>query len=476
MGPTEATSLVDEVRAFLDVAILTTGRAPSATALRGLRERLDQPLRVAIAGRPGSGKSTLLNALLGAEVAPTRGAERAAMPAWYRFGKTPRVVVQQHDDEPLELQTWTDGGLFDVDLPPRQAPTGTPLLVEWPAPLLRELTFIDAPGELPPSRVTADALLYVMPELGTEDVALLEDFHEGDLGHPLVVNAIAVLARVDELGVARRDAFDYGALVARTIAERPGTRRLCQSVVPVAGLLAQAAMTLRADDVDALRRLAAAPADQVDDALGSGERFARTTAAHLPSAAERQWLLLRFGLFGVRVAVALLRSEPTTSDSELAMLLATESGIDELRRTIETQLVSRAAVLKARSAMRDAKAVLLSQPPVGGVWLMAHLERIEAAAHELNELRVLHAIHAGLVDLPADGAVDAERLLGASGADPGSRLGLDESADVETARRSAQQALRRWQRLAVDPVATPLAVHASATVVRTCEGILEGLT
>lgn len=476
MHPVEATSLVEEVRAFLDVAILTAGRAPSATALRGLRERLDQPLRIAIGGRPGSGKSTLLNALLGAEVAPTRGSERAAVSAWYRHGSTARVVAPQRDDEPLELPTWNDGGLFGVDMPDRPLPAGAPLLVDWPAPILRDVTLIDAPGELPPARNTADALLYVMSELGVEDVALFEAFHEGDLGQPLVMNAIAVLARVDELGVARRDALAYGTRVAHTIAARPGTRRLCQSVIPVAGLLAQAAATLSADDVAALRRLAAAPMDVVDDALTSGERFARATATGLPSAAERHWLLLRFGLFGVRVAIALLRARPTTSEPHLAAMLTSESGIDELRRAIGVQLVSRAAVLRARSAMRDAKAILVAQPPAGGVWLMAHLERIEAAAHELNELRVLHAIHAGLVDLAPEGAAEAERLLGSAGADPRSRLGLDPTADAETTRRTAGLTLRKWQRLAVDPVAAPLAVHASATVVRTCEGILESLT
>ena len=42
-----------------------------AGSLRQHLERLDAPLRVAIAGKIKAGKSTLLNALLGEEIAPT---------------------------------------------------------------------------------------------------------------------------------------------------------------------------------------------------------------------------------------------------------------------------------------------------------------------------------------------------------------------------------------------------------------------
>ena len=38
-------------------------------------ERLDEPLRVAIAGKVKAGKSTLLNALVGEQVAPTDAGE-----------------------------------------------------------------------------------------------------------------------------------------------------------------------------------------------------------------------------------------------------------------------------------------------------------------------------------------------------------------------------------------------------------------
>jgi hypothetical protein len=257
-------------------------------------------------------------------------------------------------------------------------------------------------------------------------------------------------------------------------AERPDVRRLCQTVVPAAGLLAQGAATIRTEELGALRALAASPAGAIEWALGSAERFGRATSADLPPAPERQWLLLRLGLFGVRTAMTGLRGTALT-DAGLEVLLREASGLDELRRTIGAQLVSRPDLLKARSALRDAKSVLHSQPPPGAAALLTDVERIESAAHELNELRVLHAIRSGVVHLPTEAADEATRLLGASGATARARLGLEPESRVDDAWDVAGDALRRWQRRTVDPTAAPLEVHASATVVRTCEGILEDL-
>jgi energy-coupling factor transporter ATP-binding protein EcfA2 len=471
-----STPLVDDVRAFLDVAIAACGRTAAGTAMRSLADRLDQPLRVAIAGRAGSGKSTLLNALLGDEVAATRGSARASVPAWYRFGAVPRVLAQPQDDDAVELPCSTDAGFFDVDLPAHTIGDVSRLVVELPSQPLHDVTLVDLPGGTPATRVCADALIYVLPHLTADDAAFLEAFHGDDLAHPLSVNAIAVLSRVDELGVERDDAMAYARRLAHATADRADVRRLCQTVVPVAGLLAQGAATLRDEEVATLRVLASGPVDEVARALASAERFTRSASDVLPSLPDRQWLLLRLGLFGVRTAVSQLRDRPLASTTRLSATLVEASGLDELRRTMDAQLGSRPSVLKARSVLADAKAILRSQPPPRAAWLLADVERIESAAHELNELRVLHAIDAGVVHLGLEDAEDARRLLGVDGADALVRLGLDDATDAVDARAAADLALRRWRRRTVDPTAAPLELHASATIVRTCEGILEDLS
>ena len=61
--------LLDEVRALLVRAAGTYAGSPGADVITALQRRLDEPLRVAIAGKVKAGKSTLLNALTDADVA-----------------------------------------------------------------------------------------------------------------------------------------------------------------------------------------------------------------------------------------------------------------------------------------------------------------------------------------------------------------------------------------------------------------------
>ena len=65
--------------------------------LHGQLLRLDEPLRVAIAGKVKAGKSTLLNALVGEQVAPTDAGECTRVVTWYRDGPSPRILLQPKD-------------------------------------------------------------------------------------------------------------------------------------------------------------------------------------------------------------------------------------------------------------------------------------------------------------------------------------------------------------------------------------------
>ncbi|WP_324275204.1 dynamin family protein [Blastococcus brunescens] len=72
--------VVDDVRVLLDDAVEAYGDEPDVLALlRAQRQRLDEPLRIALVGRVKAGKSTLLNALVGERLAPT---DAGSAPGW----------------------------------------------------------------------------------------------------------------------------------------------------------------------------------------------------------------------------------------------------------------------------------------------------------------------------------------------------------------------------------------------------------
>src|SRR5687768_18392350 len=126
-------SVNDEV---LGLAKRLQDEAPTAEAkaqARAVVERLEGPLRVAIAGRVKAGKSTLLNALVGERLAPTDAGECTRIVTWYVGSHTSRVMMQPSDgparqvpfqktDEPLDIQLG-DHGADDIEQ----------LVLEWPS-------------------------------------------------------------------------------------------------------------------------------------------------------------------------------------------------------------------------------------------------------------------------------------------------------------------------------------------------------
>ena len=84
--------------------------------------RLDEPLRVAIAGKVKAGKSTLLNALVGEQVAPTDAGECTRVVTWYRDGTTPRSCCTPARARRGRCRSAGDDGALTIDLgrrPPR---------------------------------------------------------------------------------------------------------------------------------------------------------------------------------------------------------------------------------------------------------------------------------------------------------------------------------------------------------------------
>jgi hypothetical protein len=482
-----STALTGAVRRLLGMALeVYRGRPETAALLHRQLERLDEPLRVAIAGRVKAGKSTLLNALVGDLLAPTDAGECTKVVTWFRDGRTPRVVMYPHRGPAVPLTVARDDGALVIDLKATPAEELDRVVVDWPSSGLRTLTLIDTPGiaslTAENSRRTttfldpedeapteADAVVYLMRHLHTADAEFLESFRDQGVARAASVNAVAVISRADEIGAGRVDAM----FSARTIAQRyrgePAVRALCQDVVAVAGLLAQTGRTLRQAEYQALAALAAVPREELDRSLMSVDRFLRGDP--LPAGPSREQLLRRFGIYGIRLAVSLIRQGTQTAPA-LATELVDRSGLPELQRVLRVQFAERRDVLKARSALLAIESVLHDDGRTGP--LAAELERVLAGAHEFTELRTLGALRAGSVPLPKDLVGEAERLLGDDGRSAAARLGLPSDADAGSVRDAAGAAVTRWQRHAANPMFRRSAVDACRVVVRTCEGLLTG--
>src|SRR6187200_556933 len=93
-------STSDQVRAILGGTIQAYRNDPTYrnrpdvhNELERIGYRLNQPIRIALAGTLKAGKSTLVNALVGEDIAPTDATEATRIVTWFRHGPTPKVTA-----------------------------------------------------------------------------------------------------------------------------------------------------------------------------------------------------------------------------------------------------------------------------------------------------------------------------------------------------------------------------------------------
>jgi hypothetical protein len=455
--------------------------SPRATTwLRDHLYRFDEPLRIAVTGRARTGKSTLVNLLVGEDVAPVDVGGGAEPLIWYQDGSAPRVTIYPSQGPAHDVPVARLGSGLHMDLT-RWAPQDVDeVVVELPVRALRHAQLIDSPAVTPAAedgsvarRVLrdADAVLYLARHPGPADLAFLRSAQKGAGTLALPVNVLVVLSRADEIGGGRIDALGTARQLARGHGRQPEVHPLCQNVVALAPMIARTGSTLSDSEFLALAALADVPRSDLEPFLLSTDRF---TGGGFPVPLDttvRGAVLDRLGLFGVRLAVTLIRTGSHTRE-KVAEQLVRRSGLPELRESIREFFLDRRQVLKARTALLALDFMLRAEPREDAGHLRAELERLVASAHDFQELRMLAALRTRRVTLPDPLAVEARRLLGADGTSVLARLGIEhESSDDELWSR-LHDALRRWQQETESALLTADQRRAASVVVRSCEGML----
>jgi hypothetical protein len=484
-----ADPLVDNLGTLIGRALSSARTDDARSRLSDARVRLTGPLRLAIAGKVKAGKSTLLNAILGDELAPTDAGECTKIVTWYHEGASPQVTVYPLVGEGV-VRPWSrDSGALDVDLGDLPAADVDRIDVSWPTSKLRELTILDTPGIASISadisartqrvlaaedgRVpVADAVLYLMRHTHASDVRFLESFHDDELAHGTPMNSVGVLSRADEIGACRLDAMDVADRIALRYEADPRLRRLCPVIVPVNGLLAFAATTLREVEYAMLATLARAEAAELEQLLLTADRFVHRVTGVMLTEIEREHLIERMGLFGVRLSVELIRAGFVTSAVELSDELVERSGLNRLRLVLTRQFEQRSRVLKARSSLAVLFDVLRGGGCTDGEALLTAAEQLSASTHEFEEVRLLSALRSGSIEVRPDRIAELDRLLGGNGHSAAARLGLAEGATAEEIRETALESLVTWQRLAEHPLSGRQLKVAARAATRTLEGVV----
>lgn len=452
--------------------------------------RLDEPLRVALVGSVKAGKSTLLNAMLGQHLAPTDARECTRIVTWYRHGATPTIFAHGVGGERTSLPVVRQEGRLELELGDLESESLRRLEVTWPAEVLSELILIDTPGTssisadvsrrtrdflAPPDDVSGvDAVVYMLRSLHSSDVDFLRQLRDQNGRSESALGSIAVLSRADEVGGGRLDAMVSVNRAVRAMREDSALEGLVEAVIPVAGLLALAGATLRQSEFSAFVALEKVPRARVRSLLMSADRFITDEDEALPPIQVRAKLVQRFGLYGIRLAIAVLRGgvrDAPTLSSELVR----RSGVEALREIVDVNFRQRRDDLKAHSGVMAVQRMLTDHPNPGGRALLETAEDFLENSHAFREMRLLSRVRSGTYTLPSRDKDDLVRLIGGFGAAVHERLGLPETATPAQCHEAALAAMARWVEISEDPLAPVGIASACRDVIRSCEGMVAEL-
>lgn len=488
-------SAADHVRAILAGATRAYQEEPyyrsnpeALVELERIAARLSQPIRIALAGTLKAGKSTLVNALVGETIAPTDATESTRIVTWFRHGATPRVTANhiggQRSNIPIERGDRSTGLTFAFD---GLDPAGVvDLDVEWPVTELLDATIIDTPGTSSLSEDVSertlrllvpedgiprvDAVVFLLRTLNAADIGLLKQIGQLVGGAAGALGVIGVASRADEIGAGRIDAMLSARDVAQRFTSELDRTGVCQAVVPVSGLLALTARTLRQSEFAALQKLSTVPSAELAKTMLSVDRFVREDSSLPVDAATRAQLLSRFGMFGIRMSVALL-SAGVADAAGLADELLERSGLVALREVIDQNFGQRSELLKAHTALLSLRQFVASNRIAATARIIADIDPLLADNHAFEELRLLSQLHSRSTTLTDEEIASVRRIIGGHGIDAESRLGLT----AETAYdgpRAAFAAAQRWRRRADHPLNDSFTTRACRAAVRSAEGLV----
>ncbi len=448
--------------------------------------RLNQPIRIALAGTLKAGKSTLVNALVGENIAPTDATEATRIVTWFRHGPIPKVTANHVGGRRSNVPIARDGGLT-FDFGRLDASDIVDLDVEWPAAELIDATIIDTPGTSSLSRDVSertlrllvpedgvprvDAVVFLLRTLNAADIALLKQIGELVGGSSGAFGVIGVASRADEIGAGRLDAMMSAKDVAQRFTGELDRTGICQAVVPVSGLLALTARTLRQSEFAAVEKLAAVDASELNKAMLSVDRFVREDSALPVDAQTRAQLLDRFGIFGLRISIAVLRAGAATDSVTLADELLERSGLTALRDVIDQQFAQRSELLKAHTALVSLRRFVEMHPITATPYIIADIDPLLADTHAFEELRLLSQLRSRPTTLTEDEMASLRRVIGGSGIDAASRLGLTPET-LDDGPRAAFATAQRWRRRAEHPLNDPFTTRACRAAVRSAEALV----
>ncbi len=503
--------------------------APLGKIISQHSQRLDEPMRVAVAGTIKTGKSTLINALLGEKVVPTGAVEATFNVNWFKYGKDKFLKIhfknknlspEQKSFQELETVTLRAKENQDYLL------SIAYIEVFYPTEILKEFNLIDTPGlasfykvdsentskflgldseedanflnkhaeeltDITRSQTSeADAIVYLFAKNISEfDIDIVSQFQGQVMKQASPINTIGVLNQVDfNWTLGDNSPLEEGKKITkRKINDSPQLHNLFYKICPASGLLAFGAQTLTKEEFAALTQLAHIKIEQLEDMLSSADDFLDEypKEANIPEYCQRDSLWDKLGQYGIWASCKLIRNNRINKQEALATELLQHSGLGELRELLLSHFGNRALLIKLNSALqhiltecfyqlKTLKRVSNGNPDIKFIRDIASLfEQLKDEEHAFRELRVLQDYYEEKLDFSEKEIDNLLQVTGECGKSIEERLGLSKNSSHTEMLSKANELTTYWNRKANDIMnANSSTIDAARALAHSYERIL----
>jgi len=345
--------------------------ADLARSIGALFAPLESPFTIAIVGQMRAGKSSLINALVGADLAVTGVNETTATINWFRHAPKERTRFfravwrdRPAEDFPLEeISQWVGDS--------NKAKATRHLDFFSDAPFLKKANLVDTPGtrsvlgdhtrateeflairserETQEAGNAADAVIYVLPPVAREaDTSLLGDFERSTrIPGSTPYNSMAVIHKWE----TQESKDPYGNALRKCDTVRKALGSLVSVVIPVSapmGWSVEHYGDIFWQRVFDLREKT--PPEVLEDLTLSEKSFTEwdEPACFLPACGRKQLRQdYRMPWASFKTIIAMAAIDKPATPGELKNLIAEKSGLNHLRKVLDTRFLARARLIKA---------------------------------------------------------------------------------------------------------------------------------
>lgn len=497
-------SLKSDLLKLLDNSIRLCDNCSDTQALEHIliemKERINQPLRIAVSGIMKAGKSTFLNALMDAKLVYTGTKETTYTVCWFKYAKNPYITIVFRNGE-REIASFEDLEKWSV----REYAEKNPriddvkyLIIHYPNEILKQLEFIDTPGlnsaygtdakntldflavrsseETIEETSMADAIIYAFNRsVGGFDEKLLNSFN-GNSGNSSPINSVGILTRVDDVGIWNVDSgvspTQIAEPVVSSIMKNDSMKRLIFAAFPVCAKQVEGFSELTEADWETLKELSALSSDELSDLLFDAADFGN-------SGKSRKHIIDSVGQYGI-VEIC-NRLSQGKSRKEIKDILIEKCGIKKIRDVLISHFGNRTFLIKAQFIFNSLRTVTreMRENPLSSPQLVAICENIDNKIDELmsnvqtlNELRILQYYYNGQLQfLDDDEKEDFFHITGEYGRAPEKRLDVEESVTLYEMMKVAKQKTEKWHKKANSFMMPNTYVDAAETIARSYEYI-----